>query len=99
MSPAERNRAQRQRMRDGGQTSIQNFDRALREAVFASYQTGELAVDIPDLVKKVVEQLSAAGPVCDRGCRTTVKALLAKGRRHRRGTRQCSRLTRSGRRT
>ncbi|MEH2573991.1 hypothetical protein V1278_003188 [Bradyrhizobium sp. AZCC 1577] len=77
MSPAERKRAQRRRMRSAGQPSIQNFDRALREAVFASYQTGELSIDIPDLVQKVVEQLSV-GDVTDRGCRTTVKALLAK---------------------
>jgi hypothetical protein len=78
MSPAERKRAQRQRMLNAGQPSIQNFDRALREAVFASYQTGDLSIEIPDLVQKVVEQLSAEGHVTDRGCRTTVKALLAK---------------------
>lgn len=78
MSAADRQRACRQRKREGGAPPIPVFDGALREAVFASYQAGELSVDIPDLVQKVVEQLAADGPVSDRGCRVTVKALLDK---------------------
>lgn len=76
MSAADRQRACRQRKRTGGAPSITVFDRALREAVLASYQAGELAIDIPDLVQQVVERLSADGTVSDRGCRSVVKALL-----------------------
>jgi hypothetical protein len=68
----------RQRKREGGAPPIPVFDRALREAMFASYQAGELSIDIPDLVQKVVKQLASDGPVSDRGCRVTVKALLDK---------------------
>lgn len=78
MSPADRQRVCRQRKRANGAPTVQVFDRALREAVFSSYQAGELSIDIPDLVQKVVEQLSADGQITERGCRSTVKALLAK---------------------
>ncbi|MCU1349578.1 MAG: hypothetical protein JWO56_2608 [Acidobacteria bacterium] len=75
---AERKRAQRQRERASGKPAIPDFDRALREAVFASYQAGELSIDIPELVQSVVARVSDAEWVNERGCRDVVRSLLEK---------------------
>lgn len=77
-SAAERKRAQRQRMRDGGRPAIPAFDRALRDALFASYQAGSLVVDIPELVQNVVRSMASDGDVSERGCREIVRGLLAR---------------------
>lgn len=77
-SAAERKRAQRLRQRERGEPSLPAFDAALREAVFASYQSGGLTIEIPDLVQAVVERLACIPGVSESGCRATVKALLAR---------------------
>lgn len=58
ISPADRQRACRQRKRERGEPSIPAFDSALREAVFTAYQSGQLSLDIPDLVQAVVAHTS-----------------------------------------
>jgi hypothetical protein len=77
-SPADRQRACRARKRESGAPLISVFDRALREALFASYQAGDLSIDIPDVVRSATELLTASGAASDRGCRSVVTALLAR---------------------
>lgn len=55
-SPADRQRACRARKREFGAPLISVFDRALREALFASYQAGDLSIDIPDVVRRATER-------------------------------------------
>ena len=78
LTAAERQRACRARKRERGQPAVPAFDAALREHVFSLYQSGELSIEIPDLVAAVVARMAAAGAATERGCRDTVRTLLAK---------------------
>jgi hypothetical protein len=77
-TPADRQRACRQRKRESGSPLIARFDRAMRETLFASYQAGELTVAIPDLVRTATERLTADGLASERGCRAVVQSLLTR---------------------
>lgn len=85
MTAAERQRACRARKRERGQPAVPAFDAALREHVLGLYQDGQLSIDIPDLVQAVVERLAAEGVASERGCRDTVRTLLAKAKQQEAG--------------
>jgi hypothetical protein len=92
-SAADRQRQCRQRKRQIGSPSIPVFDRALREVLFASYQAGDLSIDIPDLVQAVVERVAGSADVTERGCRETGARPAGQSRRRVRRARPCCSLT------
>ncbi|MDB6166016.1 MAG: hypothetical protein JWQ83_1156 [Lacunisphaera sp.] len=77
-SPADRQRACRERKRAAGAPLVSAFDKALRDALFAAYQAGDLTIAIPDVVRAATDRLTTDGLASERGCRTVVHALMAR---------------------